>query len=131
MSGMGSTALLRLGPRRRRAVARPVAVALCTALVAALALVAITVALLPHDTWQEGSNLVNDPGVRGGYVVGLALCCLGPLALLRQVLRLGAAARGRHLAALRVAGATAADARVEAAVVTGLPSVAGAVLGVP
>ncbi|GAA1939258.1 FtsX-like permease family protein [Nocardioides marmoribigeumensis] len=131
MSGFGGTALLRLGPRRHRPVARPVVVAFCVALVAALALVAITVALLPAGTWQAGSNLVNDPGVRGGYVVGLALCCLGPLALLWQVLRLGAAARARHLAALRTAGATAADARVEAAVATALPSVVGALLGTP
>ena len=125
-----SARLLGLGGRRRE-VARPVLVAACTALVSALALVAVTVAGLSSGAWQVGSNLVNDPGVRAGYVLGLGLCCLGPLALLRQVLRLGAARRERHLAALRVAGATAGEVRGEAALATAVPAVVGGLLGVP
>lgn len=88
-------------------------VALCTALVSVLLLVAVTVLQLrPVDVQQEPlANTVADAGVRCGYVFGLLLICIAPLTLLRQVVRLGTAEREQRLAALRLAGATPADVR--------------------
>lgn len=110
---------------------RPVLITLCMAPVVALALVAVAVAQLPLHPTEVGSNLLTDPGVRGGYVFALALVCIGPLALLHQVLRLGTNSRERRLAALRIAGASPADVRALSAVEVGLPALLGAVLGVP
>ena len=88
---------------------RAVLVAGCTALVSGLVLVALTVVLFPshssHDQ-EQLSNLVIEDGIRGGYVFALLLICVAPLVLLRQVVRLGTAAREQRLAALRLAGAT-------------------------
>ena len=106
---------------------RAVLIALCTALVSGVLMVALTVVLFTWSSSREQeqvSNLVADGGVRGGYVFALLLICVAPLALLRQVLRLGTATREQRLAALRLAGATPADVRRLSALEVGLPALA-------
>lgn len=111
---------------------RAVSIALCTALVSGLLMVALTVVLF---TWassreqEQVSDLVADGGVRGGYVFALLLICVAPLAVLRQVIRLGTATREQRLAALRLAGATTADVRRLGALEVGIPALAGGFLG--
>jgi len=107
-------------------------VAACTALVSGLVLVVLTVllfALSPSREREQVSELVADGGVRGGYVLALLLICVAPLALLRQVIRLGTATREQRLAALRLAGATPSDVRRIGALEVGLPAVAGGFAG--
>lgn len=111
---------------------RALLIALCTALISGLLMVALTVVLF---TWassreqEQVSDLVADGGVRGGYVFALLLICVAPLALLRQVVRLGTATREQRLAALRLAGATPADVGRLGALEVGLPALAGGFLG--
>ena len=111
---------------------RAVLIMMCTALVSGLLLVALTVVLF---TWassreqEQVSDLIADGGVRGGYVFALLLICLAPLALLRQVVRLGTATREQRLAALRLAGATPGDVRRLGALEVGFPALAGGLLG--
>lgn len=123
-----SAAFLRHGGRARAAM-----IATCTTLVSALLLVAVTVVLLGtgRDQPERLANVAADPGVRAGYVFALLLICVAPLTLLRQVLRLGTAAREQRLAGLRLAGATPADVHRLAAVEVGLPALVGGALGYP
>ncbi|MGA8847078.1 MAG: FtsX-like permease family protein [Nocardioides sp.] len=116
---------------RASGAVRPMLVVAATAPVAALALVAIAVLRLPANPSEMASNLLLDPAVRGGYLFGLTLVCIAPLALLYQAVRLGSASRERRLAALRVAGATPGDVRVLGALDVGLPAIVGAAFGYP
>lgn len=110
---------------------RAVLIACCTAVVSALLLVALTVCLwwVGGTDHEDLANVVADPGVRGGYVFALVLICLPPLALLRQVLRLGTADREQRLAGLRLAGASPSDVRRLGAIEVGLPAFTGGLLG--
>ena len=74
-------------------------------------------------------GLINDANVRAGYLTGVLLITLAPLTLLRQVLRLGTAAREQRLAGLRLAGATPADVRRLARMEVGVPAFVGALTG--
>lgn len=124
---------------RNGGIGRTVLVACCTALVAALVFVVLTVCLYTVATSATfgGSQrnaeilggLINDADVRVGYLAGVLLIMLAPLTLLRQVLRLGTAAREQRLAGLRLAGATPADVRRLARMEVGLPAFAGALAG--
>ena len=111
---------------------RAALLAMCTALVSGLMLVALTAVLFTETSpgaRQQVSGLIADGGVRGGYVFALLLICLAPLTLLRQVVRLGTATREQRLAALRLAGATPAEVRRLGALEVGLPALAGGFLG--
>lgn len=129
---IGITVLLATDFLRRGGASRALLVALCSVLVSGLLLVALAVVLFgmnaEEDTGQV-SNLVADHGVRGGYVFALLLICLAPLALLRQVVRLGTASREQRLAALRVAGATTAEVRRLGALEVAIPALLGGSLG--
>lgn len=117
---------------RNGGVPRAALVAVCTALVSGLILVALTVVLFtwsPSGQREMVSGLVADGGVRGGYVFALLLICVAPLALLRQVVRLGTATREQRLAALRMAGATPREVRRIGALEVGIPALAGGLLG--
>ena len=112
---------------------RAMLVVLCTALVSGLLLVALAVVLFSTGAssaqQEQVSGLVADGGVVGGYVFALVSICLAPLALLRQAVRLGTAAREQRLAALRLAGATPGDVRRLGALEIGIPALAGGLLG--
>ncbi|MDP9444396.1 MAG: hypothetical protein M3P83_08615 [Actinomycetota bacterium] len=124
---------------RNGGIGRAVLVACCTALVAALLFVVLAVCLYTVATSATFGGternaeilggLINDADVRVGYLTGVLLVTLAPLTLLRQVLRLGTAAREQRLAGLRLAGATPADVRRLARMEVGLPAFAGALAG--
>ena len=108
---------------------RMLLVAVCTAVVSGLLLVAVALLLLPENPSEVFFNLVADPGVRGGTAFGTVLVTVPALLLLHQAVRLGTAARERRLAALRLAGATPGQVRLLGALEVGIPSFAGGVLG--
>lgn len=111
---------------------RAALVAGCTALVSGLMLVALTVVLFTRSSGGERelvSGLVAQGDLRGGYVFALLLICVAPLALLRQVVRLGTATREQRLASLRLAGATPGEVGRIGAVEVGLPALMGGLLG--
>lgn len=124
---------------RNGGIGRAILVACCTAMVSGLLFVALAVFLYTVATSATfgGSErnaeilggLINDANVRAGYLTGVLLITLAPLTLLRQVLRLGTAAREQRLAGLRLAGATPADVRRLARVEVGLPAFVGALTG--
>ncbi|MFN8073991.1 MAG: hypothetical protein U0Q15_01065 [Kineosporiaceae bacterium] len=58
------------------------------------------------------SNLVQDPNIRIGFVLSLALTSVAPLALGWQAVRVGSTQRSRRLAQLRVAGASPGQLRL-------------------
>jgi hypothetical protein len=124
---------------RNGGIGRAILVACCTAMVSGLLFVALTVFLYTVATSatlggternaEILGGLINDANVRAGYLTGVLLITLAPLALLRQVLRLGTAAREQRLAGLRLAGATPADVRRLARMEVGLPAFVGALTG--
>lgn len=78
---------------------------------------------------QYSSELLREPGLRPGVALGLLLLAIPVLALAAQCSRLGAPARERRLAALRLAGATPHQVTWTAAAETGMSSTLGAGLG--
>ncbi|MDE9366605.1 hypothetical protein PZ938_13410 [Luteipulveratus sp. YIM 133132] len=74
-------------------------------------------------------NLVADAGLRPGVIAALLLMCIPVLTFAGQCSRIGAPARDRRLAALRMAGATPSEVRRVVAWETGLAAGVGAVLG--
>jgi hypothetical protein len=104
-------------------------------------LAALTVAAIPTpprsdpDDWssnwsQQYSNaLLREPGLRPGVIVTLVLLTIPVLALAGQCARLGAPARDRRLAAIRLAGATPGQAVAISAGETGVASLLGTVVG--
>ena len=124
---------------RNGGIGRAILVACCTAMVSGLLFVALAVFLYTVATSATFGGternaeilggLINDANVRAGYLTGVLLITLAPLTLLRQVLRLGTAAREQRLAGLRLAGATPADVRRLARMEVGLPAFVGALTG--
>lgn len=110
---------------------RAALVAGCTAMVAGLLLVVVTVLLysVSGDPDERLSALVAESGLRGGYLFAVLLICLAPLVLLQQVVRLGTASREQRLSALRVAGATPAQVRRLGALEVGVSALVGGLLG--
>ncbi|GAA1743085.1 ABC transporter permease [Luedemannella helvata] len=118
---------------------RVVLTAASASLATLMFLVAAAVAAIPHfadsrngsDDWarQYQLQVLVEPGLRPGVVMALALLTIPVLALAGQCARLGAPARDRRLAAIRLAGATPGQATLVAAAETGVASVVGSVLG--
>ncbi|MEU4155529.1 FtsX-like permease family protein [Actinoplanes sp. NPDC026670] len=75
------------------------------------------------------SPLLREPGLRIGVIFGLLLLTLPVLALAGQCIRLGAPARDRRLAAIRLAGATPGQAVLIAVAETIVASILGSVVG--
>ncbi|WP_235944547.1 hypothetical protein [Verrucosispora sioxanthis] len=113
---MSLATLTRLALAGNRTDAARVALTALSALLASLAgLAALTVLAIqkpPGDPWQQSEQYANallrEPGLRGGTAFALVLLTIPVLALAGQSARLGAPARDRRLAALRLAGATPA-----------------------
>jgi hypothetical protein len=81
------------------------------------------------DSMQYTNSLLREPGLRPGVAFALLLLVIPVLALAGQCARLGAPARDRRLAALRLAGATPGQTIRIAATETGLASLLGTVAG--
>ena len=92
-------------------------------------LAAITVATTGANDGPYTSDLLNQPGLHPGIVVALVLLCVPLLAFTGQCSRVGAPARDRRLATLRLVGATPAEVDRVAAAETGLAALLGSVIG--
>lgn len=114
---MRPATLLRLALAGTRTdTARVALTALSAALAVLAGLAALTVLAIPTppatdgngNRWSEqyANQLLVEPGLRGGTAFALLLLTVPVLALAGQCARLGAPARDRRLAALRLAGAT-------------------------
>ncbi|MFF5172642.1 FtsX-like permease family protein [Micromonospora sp. NPDC000089] len=132
--------LLRLALAGTRTdTARVVLTALSAALATLAGLAALTVLAIPTPPatranqvrWSEqyANQLLVEPGLRGGTAFALLLLVVPVLALAGQCARLGAPARDRRLAALRLAGATPGQVTRLAAAETGLASLLGTGVG--
>lgn len=110
--------------------ARPALLAVCTAVVTGLVLVAVALLNIRGYPDEPLWSVAVDPNTRVGMVFAIVLLGLPPLLLLYQAVRLGTAARERRLAALRLAGATPAEVRRVGAVEVGVPALLGSVLGI-
>ncbi|MEO3780740.1 FtsX-like permease family protein [Micromonospora sp. B11E3] len=114
----------------RTDTARVVLTALSAALAALAGLAALTVLAIPQppggaESSQYANALLREPGLRGGTAFALLLLAVPVLALAGQCARLGAPARDRRLAALRLAGATPGQVTRIAALETGAASLLG------
>ncbi|WBB93838.1 FtsX-like permease family protein [Verrucosispora sp. WMMC514] len=134
---MSLATLTRLALAGNRTDAARVALTALSALLASLAgLAALTVLAIPGppgDPWQQSeqyvSALLREPGLRGGTAFALVLLTIPVLALAGQSARLGAPARDRRLAALRLAGATPGQVTRVAMLETGLAGLLGTLVG--
>ncbi|MEV0721814.1 FtsX-like permease family protein [Micromonospora purpureochromogenes] len=135
---MRPAVLLRLALAGNRTdTARVVLTALSAALATLAGLAALTVLAIPTPRCCDGRNLseqygnalLREPGLRGGTAIALLLLTVPVLALAGQCARLGAPARDRRLAALRLAGATPGQVTRLAVLETALASLLGTLLG--
>ena len=81
------------------------------------------------DNLRYRPDLLQQPGLRPGVVATLILLTVPVLAFAGQCSRLGAPARDRRLAAIRLAGATPRQALALASAETGVASAIGSALG--
>lgn len=100
-------------------------------------LCAATLAAIPtnpvrfgDDTTAYHSSLLTLPGLRAGVITALLILTIPFLALAAQCARLGAPARDRRIAAMRLAGATPGQARAIGAGETGLAALLGSAIAV-
>ncbi|MET7400820.1 FtsX-like permease family protein [Dactylosporangium sp. NPDC005572] len=103
-------------------------------ILAALNVLAIGPLIQGHvnsDEWaqQYSSPLLREPGLRPGVILTFVLLTVPVFALAGQCVRLGAPARDRRLAAIRLAGATPRQAVTVAAAETGVAALIGSGLG--
>ncbi|MEU5549069.1 FtsX-like permease family protein [Micromonospora sp. NPDC047793] len=131
----GTLARLALAGNRTDA-ARVVLTALSATLAALAGLAAMTVLAIekpPGHDWEQSQQYANallrEPGLRGGTAFALLLLAVPVLALAGQSARLGAPARDRRLAALRLAGATPGQVTRVAMLETGLAALVGTLVG--
>ncbi len=114
--------------------------AVSAALAAVVLLAAAAVAAVPElgssidgseASWNEqySSALIREPGLRPGVVFTLLMLAVPVLFLAGQSIRFGSPARDRRLAAVRLAGATPAQAVLVSAAETAVAALVGAVLG--
>ncbi len=124
------TTLLRLAITGGRVDVMRIALTLVGAGTATVALLtAVTVASIGPSNGPYGLDVLNQPGLRPGVITVLLLFCVPILSFVGQCVRVGAPARDRRLAALRMAGGTPGDVRGIVALETGLAATAGAVVG--
>ncbi|MET8528367.1 ABC transporter permease [Micromonospora sp. NPDC005172] len=134
---MRPATLVRLALAGNRTDTARVVLTALSALLAMLAgLAALTVLAIQKpagDAWAESEQyrnaLLREPGLRGGTAFALLMLAVPVLALAGQCARLGAPARDRRLAALRLAGATPGQVTRLAVLETGLASLLGTLAG--
>ncbi|AEB45122.1 MULTISPECIES: FtsX-like permease family protein [Micromonospora] len=89
-----------------------------------------TVLSIESAAGRYHNRMLTQPGLLLNVAVAMLLCSIPILFLVAQCARLGAPARNRRLAALRMAGATPRQITWVAAVETGLAAMIGSVVGV-
>ncbi|MFF5296746.1 FtsX-like permease family protein [Paractinoplanes globisporus] len=112
----------------RTDVLRTVLTALSAMLATIAMLCAATVLSIRGYASRYTVQLLVEPGLRPGVAATLVLVALPVLALAGQCIRLGAPARDRRLAAIRLAGATPGEAVLIATAETAVASLLGSVL---
>ena len=129
-AGPGLLTVLRLAAGGGSADRVRIALTAVGAAAAVLALLAAaTVAATGADDGPYTSALLNESGLRPGVVAALLLLCVPVLTFTGQCARIGAPARDRRLATLRLIVATPADVRRIAGAETALAATLGAVAG--
>jgi len=113
----------------RTDVLRTVLTALSALLATIAMLCAATVLSITGSADRYTSALLVEPGLRPGVAATLVLVSLPVLALAGQCIRLGAPARDRRLAAIRLAGATPGEAVLIATAETAVASLLGSAAG--
>ncbi|MEU8388893.1 FtsX-like permease family protein [Micromonospora sp. NPDC048843] len=137
---MRPATLLRLALAGTRTdTARVVLTALSALLATVAGLAAFTVLAIPtpaatdgnQNRWSEQYHnaLLVEPGLRGGTAFALLMLMVPVLALAGQCARLGAPARDRRLAALRLAGATPGQVTRLVVLETGVAALLGTLVG--
>ncbi|WP_433355734.1 FtsX-like permease family protein [Micromonospora saelicesensis] len=137
---MRPTTLVRLSLAGTRTDTARVVLTALSALLATLAgLAALTVLAIPtpvatdenQNRWSEQYHnpLLVEPGLRGGTAFALLMLMVPVLALAGQCARLGAPARDRRLAALRLAGATPGQVTRLVVLETGVAALLGTLVG--
>ncbi|MEU8419734.1 FtsX-like permease family protein [Micromonospora sp. NPDC048835] len=137
---MRPTTLVRLALAGTRTDTARVVLTALSALLASLAgLAALTVLAIPTplatdenpNRWSEQYHnaLLVEPGLRGGTAFALLTLMIPVLALAGQCARLGAPARDRRLAALRLAGATPGQVTRLVVLETGVAALFGTLAG--
>lgn len=134
---MRPTTLVRLALAGTRTDTARVVLTALSALLATLAgLAALTVLAIEKpagDAWAQSEQyrnaLLREPGLRGGTAFALVMLMIPVLALAGQCARLGAPARDRRLAALRLAGATPGQVTRLVVLETGVAALLGTLVG--
>ncbi|WP_432543562.1 FtsX-like permease family protein [Kineococcus sp. SYSU DK002] len=126
LSWRGALRLAGAGGRADRARTGLTAAAAAAGTLAVLA--AATVVAIDTGDGPYTSESLNEPGLRQGVVATSLFLCLPLLVFAGQCARVGAAARDRRLAALRMTGATPRDVRRIAASETAVAAAAGVAL---
>ena len=108
---------------------RTVLTAVSAGLAAVALLAAATVGSIRGYADRYTNALLVEGGLRPGVMLALAVVALPVLALAGQCIRLGAPARDRRLAAIRLAGATPGEAVLIATAETAVASLAGSLAG--
>lgn len=103
--------------------------ALSAALAAVTLLAAATVIAIRGEAERYAAALLVESGLRPGVAAALILLSMPVLALTGQCIRLGAPARDRRLAAIRLAGATPGQAVLIAGAETVVAALVGSVAG--
>ncbi|MBG6101713.1 flagellar biosynthesis protein FliQ [Micromonospora vinacea] len=134
---MRPTTLVRLALAGTRTDTARVVLTALSALLATLAgLAALTVLAIEKpagDAWAQSEQyrnaLLREPGLRGGTAFALLMLMVPVLALAGQCARLGAPARDRRLAAIRLAGATPGQVTRLVVLETGVAALLGTFVG--
>jgi hypothetical protein len=113
----------------RTDVLRTVLTAISAGLAGLALLSAATVASIGGWAERYSNELLVEGGLRPGVVIALVLVAMPVLALAGQCIRLGAPARDRRLAAIRLAGATPGEAVLIATAETAVASLLGSLAG--
>ncbi len=107
---LGTTARLSLTGGRTDAL-RIVLTVLGSLFSTMVLLLAAAVAVVGPDDGPYFTTLISEPGLHPGVIFAMVLLCLVSLSFVGQCSRIGAPARDRRLAAIRMAGGTPRDAR--------------------
>lgn len=127
---MGWTTALRLAASGGRSDRLRVGLTASGAALATVGLLtAASVVFIRADNGPYRLDVLAQPGLRPGVIVAVLLLCVPILSFVGQCSRVGAPARDRRLAMLRMAGATPSDVVRVAAAETGLAAGLGALLG--
>ncbi|MEV6925614.1 FtsX-like permease family protein [Dactylosporangium sp. NPDC051485] len=137
---MTPATLLRLAVAGTRADTLRIALTACGALLGTLALLAAATVLAiptlhdPANPYGVGmapytNGLLREPGLRPGLAFALVMLSIPVLLFVGQCARLGAPARDRRLAAIRLAGATPRQGLAVAAAESGVATLVGTALG--